>query len=282
MIDKRIAPTDDYYYCIGGLQRDSGWTWITGETFEYTNWGKNEPDGATKQWFLALVSTRVRTYNSHLKVGEWEDANNSDLHGFICEWELDIPDCKHTFTAWETLTEVSCFGDGEEWRICTHCGFEEKNVVPGLAHSFIFDEARGITECEHCGAAMYDGRIYKIFEINLSWFDACSYCASLGGHLATIASAEEQAFIELYMNSESFTEAAWLGAYNDGTSWHWITDEEFVYTNWAPGQPACMDGIEFFVEINSEGFGAWNDAQLKPLLTMYLICEWEAAESVLR
>ena len=85
LIDKRIAPADDYYYCIGGLQRDSGWTWITGEAFEYTNWGKNEPDGATKQWFLALASTRVRSYNSHLKVVEWEDANNSDLHGFICE-----------------------------------------------------------------------------------------------------------------------------------------------------------------------------------------------------
>ena len=271
-----IPITKDYRYWAGGLQRDTGWTWITGEDFEYVNWGSKEPDGNKDQWLLALASTsKMSSGNTHFKVGEWEDLNHKEQnHGFICEWELDIVETEHFFTEWEITTEATCFGDGEQYRFCTHCGLEETETLPKLQHNFIFDEAKGVTLCEHCNAAMYGGHIYKIFDVKLSWFDAYAYCNNLGGHLVTITSEEEQTFVETYMNSQSFTACAWIGAYSDGVKWQWITDEEFDYTNWLPGEPNCQSGTEFFAQINYQSFGKWND--LPPLDTLYLICEWEA------
>ena len=37
----------------------------------------------------------------------------------------------------------------------------------------------------------------------MTWTEAKAYCESLGGHLATITSAGEQAFIESIINNES-------------------------------------------------------------------------------
>ena len=277
IINSRTIPVaNDYYYWAGGLQVDASWTWITGESFEYLNWGSKEPDGPKSQWLLAIASTsKMSSGNTHYKVGEWEDLNNNQMEeGFICEWELDITESEHFFTEWETTTEATCYGDGEQYRICTHCGLEETEIIPQLTHNFIFDEAKGVTLCEHCNAAIYNGHIYKIFTVSLSWFDAYTYCKELGGHLVTITSEEEQTFLNTYMNSQSFSSSAWIGAYSDGSKWQWITDEEFDYTNWHPRAPYNAGGIEFFVEINYEVFGKWND--LYPHYATYFICEWEA------
>lgn len=39
------------------------------------------------------------------------------------------------------------------------------------------------------------GHRYQIFDTSMSWTDAEAYCESLGGHLVTITSEEEQKFI---------------------------------------------------------------------------------------
>lgn len=117
------------------------------------------------------------------------------------------------------------------------------------------------------------------FDVEMNWYDAYKTCDSMGGHLVTITSEEEQTFVESYMNSLSFNSRAWIGAYSDGQKWQWVTDEEYEYTNWYPGMPDCgTNGTEFFGEINYETFGKWND--LPPCYTgkLFLICEWEIDE----
>jgi len=256
-------------YWLGAIKNTSGWEWITGEEFKYFNWDQQEPSKNTISTFLGVNAS-----------GEWHDCeythNGSTGLKFICEWELDIVETEHFFTEWETITEATCYADGEQYRICTHCGLEETETIPQLGHNFIFDEAKGLTSCEHCNAATYGGRIYKIFTEKLSWFDAYTYCNNLGGHLVTITSEEEQTFVETYLNSQNFTSSAWIGAYTDGVKWQWITDEEFDYTNWLAGEPNCQSGIEFFAHIDLSKFGEWND--LPPLNTIYFICEWEVTE----
>ena len=266
---------DDYFYWMGAIENSDGWHWVTGEEFIYENWGSKEPDDWTAQWHAGFTTSyKENSSNSHVNVGEWEDLSHNANEGFICEWELDITESEHYFTEWETVIEVSCFGDGEDYRVCTHCGLEETRVIKQLEHSFSFDEASGLTSCEHCGAAMYEGRIYRIFEQEVSWFDAYKLCESMGGHLVTVTSAEEQTFINNYMTQISFFLNAWMGAYNDGSKWQWITDEAFEYTSWASGQPDNLNGKQHFCVLYKDSFGTWDDqgvTQLKGFM-----CEWEA------
>lgn len=277
IITDMMATAIEPIYWIGGIKTNDQWSWITGEDFIYTNWYRKRPDNAGGiEWFMNVYSA-----SSNEVVGQWNDLDaNKTRHpgyisGIICEWDVDITETEHFFTEWEITTEATCFGDGEQYRICTHCGLEETEILPQLTHNFIFDEAKGVTLCEHCNAAMYNGHIYKIFTVSLSWFDAYTYCKELGGHLVTITSEEEQTFVETYMNSQSFTAHAWIGAYSDGAKWQWITDEEFDYMNWEQGQPDNgQNGTEFFGHLNHRYFGQWND--VFPLDIMYFICEWEA------
>ena len=255
-----------YLYFTGSIKNTNVWEWITGEEFLYTNWSAGGQDSDSNDWHIALATT--------LNIGEWEDVEHFQKWGFICEWELDIKESEHYFTEWEIFSEADCFRAGEQYRYCTHCGVEEIESIAKIQHSFAFDEAKGVTLCEHCNAAKYDGRIYKIFEVSLSWFDAYTYCDEIGGHLATITSANEQQFIETYMNSQSYSDRPWIGAYSDGTKWNWVTEEKFEYTNWLSGQPNCDKGYEFFMNINETSIGVWNDAN--PYRILHLICEWEA------
>ena len=251
---------DDYY--LGGIKNSNGWEWITGESFTYSNWASGQPQNGKIEWFLGIKCS-----------GVWHDYDyNSHSLFTICEWELDIVESEHYFTEWETTTEASCFGDGEEYRICTHCGLEETRVVDQLKHNFVFNEVTGVTSCERCCAAMYQGRIYAIFTEQVSWYDAYKRCEELGGHLATITSTDEQTFIESFMTSISYNSRAWLGGLNDGTSWRWVTGEKFESINGSFAD--CANGTEYFLEINYLRLGQWND--LIPTAKLYFICEWEA------
>ncbi|MBE6635045.1 MAG: C-type lectin domain-containing protein [Ruminococcaceae bacterium] len=274
----------DYYYWTGALKNSSRWKWITGEEFSYTHWGIQGQDNSANSWHMGITTELVSQMNNKMLLGDWEDlAHHPGVCGFICEWVIDIEESEHFFTEWSTVTEASCFVEGEQYRICTHCGLEESEVIPKIKHSFILNEETGINSCEHCDAALFDGRIYKIFKIQLSWFDAYTYCEKLGGHLATVTSEEEQAFIEQYMISTSPTsknESAWLGAYDDGDSWKWVTGEEFEYNNWGQGEPN-RDGAEYFAHIYPKSGYIWNDIAPSIYNVVNLvafICEWEYAE----
>lgn len=269
-----IKDRSDYYYIIGAVRTSSQWEWITGEEFKYTNWSSKEPDNnGQEQWIIGLATSHIESGNKHVKIGQWEDIGPIRNDGFICEWELPHVEHNHTFTDWQTVTEVSCFADGENIRYCTYCGLEENEIIPKLTHNFIFNEALGITGCEHCGAAMYQGRIYAIFTENLSWFDAVERAREMGGHLVTITSAEEETFVESFMKSKSFNSVAHIGAFSDGTNWRWVTGEEFDYHNFRSGQPDNYGGSEFFAYINFNELGKWNDAANN---NHYFICEWDS------
>ena len=276
IIESRVIPEGagtEYYYWNGLVRNTDGWHWITGENVVYTNWSSKEPDNDGSTQWIAGMAKRPLSGNNHANLGEWEDLGATNKHAFICEWELDIAESEHIFTEWKIGADSTCFADGEEWRICTHCGLEETRVVDQLEHNFVFNEAKGITTCEHCGAVLYDEHIYLILTDKASWFDAYKNCVNLGGHLVTITSDEEQTFVTTYMNSQSFSSVAWIGAYSDSESWHWVNGEMFEYTNWKSGQPSYSDDAEYYASINYNGFGYWND--LRPLSKYGYICEWE-------
>lgn len=86
----------------------------------------------------------------------------------------------------------------------------------------------------------------------ISWVQARDEAISLGGHLATITSAEEQKLVwdivrkspeSWSRNSDDFYLGPWLGGFKmaskerTNSGWKWVTDEPFLYTAWERTQP---------------------------------------------
>lgn len=101
---------------------------------------------------------------------------------------------------------------------------------------------------------VFNGHRYRYYEGDMTWTEARAMCQSLGGHLLTINSPEEQAFIQ----SKYPGYTGWIGAYGDANGWAWVTGESWSYTNWAPNEPNNTDGEEWFGHI-------WNGMQWNDL-----------------
>ncbi len=101
----------------------------------------------------------------------------------------------------------------------------------------------------------FGGHRYEYYEgADITWTEARAYCQSMGGHLVTITSAEEQAFIESTFPGTT----GWIGAYGDNGGWSWVTGEPFGgYTNWKSGEPNDQGGIEWCGHLWTDM--TWND-----------------------
>ncbi len=124
---------------------------------------------------------------------------------------------------------------------------------------------------------------YKIYDFNMTWNEAKAYCESLGGHLATITTPEEQnTIVELLQSGTK--EYYWIGGTDVGQEgiWRWITNEPWDYENWHSTQPDNDNGGEDYLGIvwsnESWGnFGDWNDYKNdgEGSGSSGFICEWE-------
>lgn len=269
LMSSELRTKEDYH--IGGiLLSDGKFHWITEEPFAFSNWASGEPNNKNGQFFMS-----VRGFLSDKPTGSWDDYFYNQKVGYVCEWDLNIADCQHSFTEWEIVTEATCWNDGEQYRICTYCGTEETEVLPKVEHNFVLDEESAIEMCEYCKAAKYNGHIYVVFTDKCNWFDAYSRCEALGGHLVTITSVEEDTFVVEYFKLFKISSYPWIGAYSDGNQWQWVTDEAFEYTHWLKGEPNNQGQKEWMAHLYNNNF-EWND---EPPTEKYVyICEFECEE----
>jgi hypothetical protein len=99
----------------------------------------------------------------------------------------------------------------------------------------------------------------------ISWEQSKAAAECEGGHLATISSAEEQAFIEdvlLGTDTRSYFDSFqpwgyWLGAQNTGSGWAWVTGESFSYESWAQGEPSAAPTTPTFMGMFGRGAANW-------------------------
>jgi len=130
-------------------------------------------------------------------------------------------------------------------------------------------------------AAAYGGHYYKVFESDLTWHDAKVKCEDMGGYLACVESAGEQAFLAMLANGRYLS----LGGTDEGGPWTWVNGSPWGFTDWDAGQPnGALTGVEFYLELYNGG--RWNDVAERtsdydflhiPVNWMPVgyICEWE-------
>lgn len=110
-------------------------------------------------------------------------------------------------------------------------------------------------------AFVFGSHSYVVFSNCSSWEKARDYCESLGGHLATIESAEENSAMFNYVRSQ-FGGNAHFGLIdneNEG-EWRLVTGERVTYINWHSGEPNGESSREdygmFYYKFDD---GTWND-----------------------
>ncbi len=130
------------------------------------------------------------------------------------------------------------------------------------------------------GRRRYDGHTYKLFDENMSWYEAKEYCEALGGYLACANSRAENTMLS-DMISEGSSSRYWLGGFlNEDTEWAWLDGTLMDYDNWAEGEPNNMDNTESCTEMirtpfDSIKFGEWNDMKPGGESDYGFICEWD-------
>lgn len=113
-----------------------------------------------------------------------------------------------------------------------------------------------------------NGHWYElVFAQGINWFDAnaaanASSHMGLSGHLATITSAEENAFIF----GLGVRQSIWLGGFQPASApepdggWEWVTGEAWNYTNWANVEPNDLGGEDHLAfDDFTDRNGTWND-----------------------
>lgn len=126
----------------------------------------------------------------------------------------------------------------------------------------------GVVTCTEMYSKTFGGHCY--FPINArQWLGARDACVSLGAHLVTIASAEEQAVVQSIASGDR-----WMGMWRESgkppvaSSYTWITSEPTTYTHWQDGEPNGSGNCA-----RLRGDGLWADYSCSS--NLIAICERE-------
>ena len=87
------ASNNDLHLWLGGTDEglEGNWTWVTGETWDYDNWLKGEPNNNGSEHYLQLLG-KGKLGNVPVIIGQWNDAPNeyTRTKGYLIEYEDNV------------------------------------------------------------------------------------------------------------------------------------------------------------------------------------------------
>lgn len=151
-------------------------------------------------------------------------------------------------------------------------------------YGLIASAAEGTVETTSTDKVEFNGHYYQVYDTPMTWDEAKAYCESLGGHLVTITSQEEQELITNYAKEHGQLPYFYIGGYKQNNSWNWVTGEKFEYTYWAIGEP---NGSGEYMQIynnlrySDRQYGVWDDTtSINHNKDIGFICEWDSEQDV--
>ena len=143
--------------------------------------------------------------------------------------------------------------------------YAQKATVASVTSAFKQDP-----EAIPAQAKSFNGHHYFLMNVPMNWNDAKKFCESVGGHLVTITSKEEQEWVK--KNYHQNQRNLWLGGYdekNDG-NWKWVTGEPWEYANGGAYLGKDKKGKALFLWERDGTWGGYTEATPWPF-----IIEWE-------
>ena len=249
----------DVYAWIGlnDHAQEGRFVWASGESSTYRNWGPGEPNNAA-------VHPDGEDY-VHLNwptPGKWNDLPNEGTGGFrvyAAVVEINGP-APATPPAGPGFRVTHRYGDNGDYDISFDLTDDDGAVAPA---------ARGLVQWTDGPGA--NGHYYRLTDALATFPDAEAQAAALGGHLASVNSADEQHFLESNFLTGVFPQPVyWIGFtdadnYSFEGSFVWTSGEPVTYTNWyLPTREPNNSGNEDYTTLNffngnADGFGSWND-----------------------
>ena len=135
----------------------------------------------------------------------------------------------------------------------THSGFIYGSNAVGISGVPVYLYSRttpampGFTSQQN-----YNGHSYYRSTGSMTWTDARTACANMGGYLVTVTTLAENNFLfNLWPNG-------WIGLTDEVVEgqWRWVTGEPFSWSNWNGGEPNNSNNEDY---IQFVGGGKWND-----------------------
>ncbi len=153
-----------------------------------------------------------------------------------------------------------------------------------------------------------NGHYYEYLPDLVSWEQAQVIAESRSwkgnpGYLVTLTTPEENDWVYYQVlggDAPAPEGDPWIGGYQNSyasdpeDNWHWVTEEPWEWTNWAPGEPNDYDEQwgEMYLQFSQLGAGMWNDhhsINWKPMIVEYsddVVAEetttWDQVKSMYR
>ncbi len=117
---------------------------------------------------------------------------------------------------------------------------------------------------EPCPGIVFEGACYEFLGERVSWDVAEARCVAWGGHLASIETFEEDAFIGVWPAllgvAAGDGSGIWLGGFDERQDgdFRWADERPLSFLGWAPNQPDNGQGVDC-IQKRNDGAGRWYD-----------------------
>ncbi|XP_022236088.1 macrophage mannose receptor 1-like [Limulus polyphemus] len=104
----------------------------------------------------------------------------------------------------------------------------------------------------------YGQGCYRVYNSKNTWKDAEYYCQEEKGHLASVVSPYEQAFLHLFLKKTSSNTWIGFGSKTDENRFRWTDQWPVYFTNWGRGQPVTSTSSSQQLCVSFLKNGPWN------------------------